>query len=177
MTNSEITGEAGRSNADRAERARRAVRAYQGQEPDRIAEGEDAAAEVLTDLCCDLRHLCDELGLSIAEAERRGYRHYLEEVVEEGGGTPEQRAVAVLQAAGLPAELEHTGGGCMVCQVIGRDGRVWVTDSEGTPEGTRFLVGVYVGDDDAGKLATCGREDLLVELVRASVEQLGGLPA
>lgn len=73
-----------RTNDDRAERARRAVLAYQGEdECDRINAGPEAAEEVLADLEGDLRHLCDRLGVSIADAERRGYRCYLEEVADE----------------------------------------------------------------------------------------------
>lgn len=39
---------------------------------------------VLGDLLGDLRHLCDALGLDFAEADRKGYNHYSEELVDDG---------------------------------------------------------------------------------------------
>lgn len=139
-----------RTNADRAERARRAVVAYQGHEPDRLNQGEDAAIEVLSDLLGDLKHLCDQFGVSYEEADTRGYRAYLAEVAEERAPS-EQEAVRLLKIGHLPAELIYTGGRIAVAELRGEYGAyVWVTEAEGQPveDGEPFMVCGYTSPDD-----------------------------
>lgn len=70
-------------NARRRDRAAQAIGAYdlevtRGVRPARLSSAEDAA-EALSELLCDLRHLADEFNLDWDELERRAERFYREE--------------------------------------------------------------------------------------------------
>jgi hypothetical protein len=58
-------------------RARGALAAVDYYSPNRSDE-----AEGISDLLCDLRHLCDMLGLDFLELVNRGNWHYAEELAE-----------------------------------------------------------------------------------------------
>lgn len=67
----------------------------------------------------------------------------------------EHTALEVLRAEGIRADLYHSGGGVMVCEVELPDPqRVWVTGAE-LGDGDLFAVGLYADEDDTGDVFTC----------------------
>lgn len=71
-----------RDNADRAHDARAAVLAH--QDGSRIVGSHDEQIEALTDLCADIRHLCDELSLDHGVIQERAHAAYLGDLAEAG---------------------------------------------------------------------------------------------
>jgi len=67
--------------------------------------------------------------------------------------TVEERAVAVLTDAGIPAYLEHTGGGIWVAEARSTtipDRYVWVTDSDCEDDGPFLLIAYRDREDETG---------------------------
>lgn len=83
------------NNEDRAEWARVGVNAYAEEtrfDPnEQVVElegpddqdGKDHAEEVISDLLCDMRHLCDVLGISFQGMLERSHSNYTQDVAEE----------------------------------------------------------------------------------------------
>jgi hypothetical protein len=68
----------------------------------------------------------------------------------------EELAVEILKAHDLPAELQNTGGGCMVAEVKGEHGvYAWVTETEIDNDGEPFSVGLYAQWEDEPELIRC----------------------
>jgi len=77
------------TNADRARYARAALRAYaeltRFNPDDHDLDNQSVFAEIVADLCCDLRHLNDLLGhgVDVGLLASEAYNTYLEEKEEE----------------------------------------------------------------------------------------------
>ena len=68
------------TNKDRAERIRVALEAYA---KDSGCAATDEMGDLITDALSDIRHLCDRYELAFHELDRRAYKHYSTEVVEQ----------------------------------------------------------------------------------------------
>jgi hypothetical protein len=85
----------------------------------------------------------------------------------------EDQAVAILNDAGIPAYLHHTGGGIWVAEVRSDEIAnrvVWIVDSEGDRAG-RFLVVAYpferAEEEIASLSGACAEEQLAQRVSRA----------
>jgi hypothetical protein len=90
--------------------------------------------------------------------------------------TAEEHAVRVLTAAGIDADLHHTGGGIMVAEIASPsipDRVVWITDSAGAAEGPYLLIAYpeRYTEDTIPELSGVCREDQLVDRVRRAITQ------
>lgn len=85
------------------------------------ATEDDDPEDAIVDLLADLRHLCDALGLSMADLDKRAHSHYLAELPRLDGAVadsnPRYVAYAAMHGRETAEQLVHDlveyEGGCM----------------------------------------------------------------
>lgn len=123
------------------------------------------------DAIANILHWIHGIGVDPHSALQSATRHFEAEL-----DTVEEQAVAILNDAGIPAHLEHTGGGIWVAEARSAtipDRYVWITDSEGDPGGQFLLIAYRDREDEtgiAGLSGACSAEQLIDRARRGLTE-------